>query len=289
MPYHVIETDQCPVSKPWGVIKDSDGAVMGCHEAKDDAMSQMQALYANDMPMRSAPTLGGLVHVRAFQDAELDMHDGRLTGRLVPYDKPTLVLDMLPNGRADIYDEGFRKGAFDRLLVDARGNAGRIEFKHRHEGGLGYLGPGVDLEQSDDGMYGTFQIVRTRRDDVADLLAAGHRGLSIEFREMPNGTVEEDGVRWRTDVRLTGVALEWRGAYSEAEVVAVRSEIESEQTEKAAEQAAERERAEAEAQAAAEVEAKLAEAEERARRQREVDDWLGEQARRQAELAARYG
>lgn len=238
--------------------------------------------------MTMTDTLHQLVHTRAFADAELDLKDGRLTGRLVPYDKPTLVLDTLPGGKVDIYDEGFRRGAFDRLLVDPKGNAGRIEFKHRHDGGLGYLGPGIDLEERDDGMYGTFQIVRSMRDDVADLLAAGHRGLSIEFREMPGGTVEEDGVRWRTDVRLTGTALEWRGAYSEAEVVAFRSEIEADQSEQQAAAQAERERAEAEAAEQAAEEARAAEAAELARKQREVDDWLAEQEKRQAELAARY-
>jgi HK97 family phage prohead protease len=230
-----------------------------------------------------------LVHTRAFEDAALDMRDGRLTGRLVPYDEPALVLDTLADGSADIYMEGFRKGAFDRLLRDPKGNAGRLEFKHRHDGGLGYLGPGVELEERDDGMYGTFQIVRTRRDDVADLLAAGHRGLSIEFRELAGGTVEEDDVRWRTDVAMSGVALEWRGAYSQAEVMAYRSEIESEQSERAEADAVERKRAEEEAAVAAAEQAKLDEAAARLQRQRDVDDWLVEQERRQAELAAKYG
>lgn len=228
------------------------------------------------------------VHVRAFEDAELAMKDGRLTGRLVPYDTVAWVRDTLPNGRPDIYQEGFRRGAFDRLLRDPKGNAGRIEFKHRHDGGLGYLGPGVDLEERDDGMYGTFQIVRSLRDDVSDLLGAGHRGLSIEFRELPGGTVEEDEVRWRTDVAMHGVALEWRGAYSEAEVLAFRSEIESDQEAQAAAAQVERERAEAEAAAAAEVEAKLAEAAEMARKQVAVAEWVAEQERLQAELVARY-
>lgn len=238
--------------------------------------------------MTMTEPLQQLVHTRAFADAELDMKDGRLTGRLVPYDRSTLVMDQLPNGKVDIYDEGFRRGAFDRLLVDPKGNAGRIEFKHRHDGGLGYLGPGVDLEQQDDGMYATFQIVRTRRDDVADLLAAGHRGLSIEFRERAGGTVEEDGVRWRTDVLLTGVALEWRGAYSEAEVVAVRSEIEAEHADEQAAAEAARERAEAEEAAAAEVEATLAAAAELARKSADVAAWVAEQERLQAELAAKF-
>jgi hypothetical protein len=48
MPYHVKETSKCPVSKPWGVIKDSDGKVMGCHPSKGDANKQLAALYANE-------------------------------------------------------------------------------------------------------------------------------------------------------------------------------------------------------------------------------------------------
>lgn len=229
-----------------------------------------------------------VIHTRAFEDAGLDMRDGRLTGRLVPYDSPAWVHDTLPDGRPDIYREGFRKGAFERLLRDPKGNAGRLEFKHRHDGGLGYLGPGVEIEERDDGMYGTFQILRSMREDVADLLAAGHRGLSIEFRELAGGTVEEDDVRWRTDVVLSGTALEWRGAYSEAEVMAYRSEIESEQADAAAVADADRKRADEEAAAAAEVELKLLEAEALARKSAEVAAWVAEQERQQAELAARY-
>src|SRR6266516_1307115 len=48
MPYHVSKTSSCPSSKPWGVIKDSDGKVMGCHPTKEKADAQMAALYANE-------------------------------------------------------------------------------------------------------------------------------------------------------------------------------------------------------------------------------------------------
>jgi len=137
-------------------------------------------------------------------------------------------------------------------------------------------------------MYGTFQIVRSLREDVADLLAAGHRGLSIEFRELPSGTVEEDEVRWRTDVAMSGVALEWRGAYSESEVLAFRSEVEADRADEmtaAQEAQAEQERIEAEA---AEAAALAEQAAEHDRRQAEVNEWVAEQERVQAELAAKY-
>lgn len=48
MPYHVAKTSGCPASKPWGVIKNSDGKIMGCHASKADANKQLAALYANE-------------------------------------------------------------------------------------------------------------------------------------------------------------------------------------------------------------------------------------------------
>lgn len=50
MPWHVAKTtSQCPVSKPWAVIKDSTGKPVpgGCHATKADADKHMRAIYAN--------------------------------------------------------------------------------------------------------------------------------------------------------------------------------------------------------------------------------------------------
>jgi Escherichia/Staphylococcus phage prohead protease len=48
MPYHIAKSAQCPTSKPWAVIKDSDGKVMGCHPSHDAAYEQLKALYVHD-------------------------------------------------------------------------------------------------------------------------------------------------------------------------------------------------------------------------------------------------
>ncbi len=48
MPWHVAQTAKCPAGKPWGVIKDSDGSVAGCHPTKAAAGRQLAALYANE-------------------------------------------------------------------------------------------------------------------------------------------------------------------------------------------------------------------------------------------------
>lgn len=227
-------------------------------------------------------------HLRAFT-GDVEHHDGVVTGLLVPFDSPAWVRDVMPDGSFDDYQEGFRREAFDRMLTDPRAHAGRLAFKHMHEGGLGYMGTGTDIEARDDGLWGSFKIVTSRRADVADLMDAGVRGLSIEFNETPNGTVEEDGVRWRTNVRLSAVALEWRGAYSEAQVLAYRAE----NAELAAERAVEAELAAADAdvavRAAAERERLVEEAGRRARAMTELQEWLADQESKQLELSARFG
>jgi uncharacterized protein len=49
MPWHVARTDQCPTSRPWGVVKNDDGSVDGrCHATREGADRQMAALYASE-------------------------------------------------------------------------------------------------------------------------------------------------------------------------------------------------------------------------------------------------
>lgn len=47
MPWDVRKSG-CPDSKPYAVIKESTGEVVGCHETRESAESQMRALYANE-------------------------------------------------------------------------------------------------------------------------------------------------------------------------------------------------------------------------------------------------
>ena len=65
----------------------------------------------------------------------------QLTGRLVPYNEPTFVMDEKPDGQPDIYQEGFRPGAFSpQSSTDDQAVLRRIKLIHCHEGGLGFLG-----------------------------------------------------------------------------------------------------------------------------------------------------
>ena len=48
MPYHIGKSEECESSKPYAVIKDSDGKVMGCHATEQKAKDQLAALHINE-------------------------------------------------------------------------------------------------------------------------------------------------------------------------------------------------------------------------------------------------
>lgn len=65
VPYHVEKSESCPTSKPYAVVKDADGKVMGCHMTRGDAGKQMAALYANEPKPKTASVIGeALVRIR---------------------------------------------------------------------------------------------------------------------------------------------------------------------------------------------------------------------------------
>jgi len=49
MPWHKVEDhEDCPESKPWAVVQDDDGEVVGCHTTEEGADAQLAALYASE-------------------------------------------------------------------------------------------------------------------------------------------------------------------------------------------------------------------------------------------------
>jgi hypothetical protein len=240
------------------------------------------------------------LHVRTVP-VDVSLNDGRLLTRIVPFDVSTPVADVRSDGTFDAYIEGFRRGVFGRQATSTEpGVLRRVMLKHEHDGGLGYLGPLVSLEERDDGAYAEFMVLPSYRADVMALHEVGIREMSVEFLERKDGTAEEDGVRWRTSAHLIGAALVAKGAYGAlgAEVLAMRS-IDELIAEQAATQEAERQRAEAEEVAAREraeaeevarvaAEAEAVAAEERRRAVVEMEAFLADAQARQAELAERY-
>jgi HK97 family phage prohead protease len=167
--------------------------------------------------------------LRAFPSTIERTGPRQLTGRLVPYGVVTDVGDELPDGSVEVYREGFKHGAFSpQAKLTEPGVLSKISLIHRHNGGLGYLGPFTALREEQDGLYGDVTVLRSKADDVEDLLSSGVDDLSVEFRLPKSGGTEVDseGTRWRTRAHLDQVALEAKGAYPTAQVLAYRAEAE---------------------------------------------------------------
>jgi len=62
MPWHVVEEDAgCSISEPWGVRKDDDNSLSGCHGSEAEAVGQIAALYAAEAD-RSLRMIDETVH-----------------------------------------------------------------------------------------------------------------------------------------------------------------------------------------------------------------------------------
>jgi len=120
-----------------------------------------------------------------------------------------------PEGR-----ERFRRGAF-------RGTApGDVSLEaigpHGAQPGVTLAGRAVELEDREDGLYGTFRVSRTRAgDELLELARDGvYRAASAVFAPIASRSV--GGVIERQSARLIRVGIVERGAYPGAAVLAVR-------------------------------------------------------------------
>lgn len=207
--------------------------------------------------------------------------DHMLTARFVPYDEVATVVDE-DAGQIDVYQEGFRPGAFSRqATIKEQGWLRRISMKHLHDGGLGFIGQTQALHERDDGLYGDVSILSSKHRDVDELLSQGTDGISIEFHALRGGTKIENGVRWRTAAHLYAVTIEPVGAYAGAKVLSLRDVPDDVE---ATSDAQERQVAEQAQQLA--DEAKIEEAKQR---RAEHEAWLEQQLEAQRELNSRFG
>jgi len=139
MPYKVIKDDRCDAGKPFGVVKEADDELMGCHATESDANAQLAALYANEpgsmMSRERAPI--------EFRSANVDSvdHDQRIITILaVPYESPGTVLY-----RGEVWNEVFSRSAFNGLeSMPNRVKANRDHDKTRPVGKAINFWPGHD-------------------------------------------------------------------------------------------------------------------------------------------------
>jgi len=191
----------------------------------------------------------------------LEQSDPRtLSGRVVPYDVAADVVDVLPDGTADVYREGFRASAFAHQLVAPH----RVRLRDGHHEPARDLAIATTMTSTDTGLDVDFRFLTDAdAERAATLLDVGVADLSVGFKPLRGGTsIDDDGTRWRTRALLDHVALEPQGAYPGAEVTAFRSDVDDEEA-----------RAEADYLA----------------REAEIDAFLARARATQSELEARFG
>lgn len=154
---------------------------------------------------------------RTFQAELIEEQDGRtLFGRCVPYDTVARVMDP---GRP-AYEEAFAFGAFRRAVKAPQRVL--LRFEHR-DGLLDVAGYGTEMEERQDGLYGSFRALDSAAGEQALALhRAGVLGyFSVGFHPIGNGR-RSAGVVVRTHCHLDEVSLCRDPAYPGVEA-AVRS------------------------------------------------------------------
>lgn len=119
MPYQAKKDDRCPASKPWGVTKTTDGALMGCHPTEDAAMEQVQALYANE-PDTDAEPLSDVEHRELDFDVEWRAEGDEIgfTGYAAVWNSPSRPLPFIEQFSPGAFTRSLNSGRDVKLLVD---------------------------------------------------------------------------------------------------------------------------------------------------------------------------
>jgi HK97 family phage prohead protease len=184
MPWHVAKSSQCPTSKPWAVIKDSDSSVAGCHATKGDAQKQLAALYANEASMSAAPT-DNLVRAWARPEATSlraasDGDGSTMFGHFAVFNQWTEI-DSWFEGR---FLEQIAPGAFKETFR-AKADQIRVLYDHGADPQIGNkpLGTPDVLREDRQGAYyevGLFDASYVN--DLKPAINARQLGASFRFR-----------------------------------------------------------------------------------------------------------
>lgn len=183
MPWHVTEDDRCPTSRPWGVVKDDDGELEGCHATQDDAKDQLAALYANEDDraggVMTAPTRADLRRSVPFEVVRADEGSDGLTleGYAAVFDSPTVIDSW--EGR---FEESLRRGAFSKTI---RQNTPVLQFDHGMHPLIGSIPIGKirSLREDERGLFVSARLtdnwlIQPVRDTIADEAVSG---MSFRF------------------------------------------------------------------------------------------------------------
>lgn len=222
MPWHIARSSDCPASKPWAVIKDSDGKVQGCHESREVAKKQLAALYASESRSDEHMTTPGDFEILLRNDAviaDVNQRQRLIDLIAVPWDQEAEI-----PWHGEIWHESFKRGSFDGIQE----HAGRIRVNREHVRG-DTVGRGVSMDPfAEAGLLARVKIAATPRgDDTLELAAEDMISPSVGYYVKKPSDVE---VNRRTMMRrvvrafLDHLGMVESPAYAGARVLAVRED-----------------------------------------------------------------
>lgn len=214
MPWHMGKSAECPSSKPWAVIKDDDGKVVGCHMTKADAQKQMAALYVHVPDAKRSGSEP--VELRNAVVAAVDFAERVIELIAIPYDEEAVV-----EHRGQVLVESIAPGAFDG--IETRND--HVTVNRDHDYGR-TVGKAVAYQTNDPrGLIARLRISDTPLGDESLRLSAdGVLKASIGMMVRRSDQVIRDGKRRIKRAFIDHIALLPNAAYRGADVLAVRQE-----------------------------------------------------------------
>lgn len=214
MPWHIAKTEECPASKPWGVIKDDDGEVAGCHETEEAAKRQMAALYAQEALTSMEHKSFDLIETKADDEA------GHFTALASVF------------GNVDLVGDRMMPGAFKKTLEEKRQKNAvlPIVFSHAWDDPMKFIGEADThaVLETEEGLLVQGKLDINNGNPVADQV---HKAMkkgwitdwSFGFTVRDGGEKTVKGVNEITDVDLIEAGPTLKGANPEAQLQIVKS------------------------------------------------------------------
>jgi len=146
----------------------------------------------------------------------LEMADGRtVEGKCVPYGQ---VIEVWSEHEGN-YRETFDHGAFERVCKAPQRVLFRISHSADYANMVGY---GTDLEERDDGLYGSFRLLEADAPKARELINASYKGLSVGFLPLNSKRVGDVLHRVRAHLDHVAAVVEGTAAYPDAMILAMR-------------------------------------------------------------------
>lgn len=204
MPWSIHkDPGRCSASKPWAVVKDSDGSVVGCHGTEKAAKDQLAALNAAEMELDGTDLLELEIRLDPDQAPQfrMDRPQRRISGLVLPWG--VVATDSRGMGRWR-----FERGSLNWSQVR------RVKLLRDHDISKP-VGVAVSLRDESDGLHGTFQVARGPAGD--EVLSLAEDGILDGFSAGP--LIEADG--WEMDPTDRGVRRVFNGRLAETTVTAI--------------------------------------------------------------------